>query len=145
MTRCQCELIAGGWIGDDNPQNFSIHCYDEHKERTHYFHFRGIGKYNRENTKALLSLCELINQLSTENRQSKYDKDIQNGFNVLSGIMGNDVANCEYCEEGLLHEGFALFCDRCGHKHEYPINFESRIENNRYRKRMGYEVLEDDG
>ena len=56
--------------------------------------------------------------------------------------MSNDVANCKYCEVGLLYQGFELICDRCGRKNEYPVSFESRIENNRYRKRMGYEELQ---
>ena len=55
--------------------------------------------------------------------------------------MSNNVADCEYCENGLLVEGFELICDRCGKKNEYPVDFESRIENNRYRKRMGLSEL----
>ena len=53
--------------------------------------------------------------------------------------MSNDVADCKYCDDGLLTEGFELICDRCGMKNEYPVSFESRIDNERYRKRMGYD------
>lgn len=55
--------------------------------------------------------------------------------------MSNNVADCEYCEDGLLTEGFELICDRCGRRNEYPVLFEPRIDNNRYRKRIGLEEL----
>lgn len=51
--------------------------------------------------------------------------------------MSNNVADCEYCEEGLVYEGFSLYCDKCGRKNEYPVCFEPRIDNGRYRKRIG--------
>lgn len=57
--------------------------------------------------------------------------------------MSNDVADCPYCDDGLITAGFEPICDRCGRKTEYPISFESRIDNNRYRKRIGLKELKE--
>ena len=32
--RVKCELIEGGWLGDDKPQTFSIICYNSTYELT---------------------------------------------------------------------------------------------------------------
>jgi len=61
--------------------------------------------------------------------------------------MSNNVADCPYCEDGLLTEGYEVcICDRCGRRIIYneTLGFETRIDNNRYRKRNGMEELNDD-
>lgn len=61
--------------------------------------------------------------------------------------MGNDVANCPFCEDGLIVAGFEPVCDQCHQKWDgslEELSFGSRIDNNRYRKRIGLEELDDD-
>ena len=61
--------------------------------------------------------------------------------------MSNDVADCPYCDEGLIVEGFEeCICDKCGRRMKYDetFGFGARIDNNRYRKRNGMEELNDD-
>lgn len=60
--------------------------------------------------------------------------------------MSNDVADCPYCDDGLLVEGWDVcVCDRCGKEIKYSrcLGFSSRIDNNRYRRRIGIEELEE--
>ena len=54
--------------------------------------------------------------------------------------MSNDVADCPYCDDGLITDGFDIcVCDRCGRlvKYDEMLGFGARIDNNRYRKRNG--------
>lgn len=60
--------------------------------------------------------------------------------------MSNDVANCPYCDDGLIAEGdYYCRCDRCGKimKYSEEYGFESRIENNRYRERIGLDKVKE--
>lgn len=79
----RCELIEGGWIGDEKEQHFSIIFYDIHKNCKHFFSFKGIGKYSKHNEKELHNLTELINKVLAENEQLKNERDIENGMRNL--------------------------------------------------------------
>lgn len=60
--------------------------------------------------------------------------------------MSNDVADCPYCDDGLITEGFDVCrCDRCGKsiKYDEMLGFGARIDNNRYRRRNGLKELEE--
>lgn len=60
--------------------------------------------------------------------------------------MSNDVADCPFCDEGLITEGFEVcVCDRCGKSMKYDemLGFGARIDNNRYRRRNGLKELEE--
>lgn len=81
--RVKCELIEGGWIGDNKPQIFSIICYDMYKQQTHFFSFKGIGEYDKYNTKELNKLIKFIDQLLKENRQLKDEKNIEKGMKLI--------------------------------------------------------------
>ena len=81
--RIKCKLIEGGWIGDNKPQNFSIICYDIHKQQTHFFSFKGIGEYDKYNTKELNKLTGFIDHLLKENRQLKDEKNIEKGMRLI--------------------------------------------------------------
>ena len=57
--------------------------------------------------------------------------------------MSNDVIECPNCEEGLLQflvgpKGTGFYCDRCNYFTESidECFSESRIDNERYRKRI---------
>ena len=60
--------------------------------------------------------------------------------------MSNDVADCPYCDDGLIVAGFMdCVCDRCGRlvKYDENLGFGARIDNNRYRRRNGMEELKE--
>lgn len=78
----KCKLITGGWIGDSKPQNFSIICYDILKQK-HFFSFKGVGEYDKHNTKELNKLTEFIDHLLKENKQLKDEKNILNGMRLI--------------------------------------------------------------
>ena len=64
----------------------------------------------------------------------------------MGGKMSNDVADCPYCDDGLITDGYGdTHCDRCGRLVEYSfeLGFGARIDNNRYRRRIGMEELEE--
>lgn len=82
-VREKCELIEGGWIGDDKQQHFSINCYDINRKGEHHFSFKGIGKYQNYNVKELNKLTEFINSLITENKQLKNEKNIKNALESM--------------------------------------------------------------
>ena len=45
--------------------------------------------------------------------------------------MSNDVADCPYCDDGLITEGFDVCrCDRCGKsiKYDEMLGFGARID-----------------
>lgn len=81
--RVKCKLITGGWTGDNKPQNFSIICYDIRKQQKHFFNFKGIGEYDKHNTKELNKLTEFISHLLKENKQLKDEKNILNGMKLI--------------------------------------------------------------
>ena len=81
--RIKCELIEGCWIGDNKPQNFSIICYDIRKQKKHFFSFKGVGEYDKHNTKELNKLTEFIDHLLKENKQLKDEKNILNGMKLI--------------------------------------------------------------
>ena len=81
--RVKCELIEGGWIGDNKPQNFSIICYDIQKQKKHFFGFKGIGEYDKHNTKELNKLTKFINRLLKENKRLKDEKNIKEGMRLI--------------------------------------------------------------
>lgn len=81
--RIKCELIEGGWIGDNKPQTFSIICYDIHKQQKHFFSFKCIGEYDKHNTKELNKLTEFIDHLLKENKQLKDEKNIEKGMKLI--------------------------------------------------------------
>lgn len=81
MTKKEkCQLIEGGWIGDDKQQNFAIVKYDIHRKVEHHFNFKGIGKYKKHNEKELHKLTDFINNLLEENKQLKDEKNIRNAL-----------------------------------------------------------------
>lgn len=60
--------------------------------------------------------------------------------------MSNDVADCPYCDIGLITAGYeTCVCDRCGRTMPYDemLGFGARIDNNRYRRRHGLKELEE--
>ena len=81
--RVKCELIEGGWIGDNKPQNFSIICYNVHRRKEHFFSFRGIGGYDKYNTRELNKLTKFIDHLLKENKQLKDKKNIEKGMRLI--------------------------------------------------------------
>lgn len=82
-VREKCELIEGGWIGDDKQQNFSIKCYDINRKCEHYFSFKGIGEYQDYNVKELNRLIDFINNLLMENKKLKNEKNIKNALELM--------------------------------------------------------------
>ena len=79
----KCELIEGGWIGNNKPQNFSIICYDMHKQQKHFFGFKGIGEYDKHNTKELNKLTKFIDYLLKENEQLNNERNIEKGMKLI--------------------------------------------------------------
>ena len=58
--------------------------------------------------------------------------------------MSNDVADCPYCDTGWMTDGTEICrCNKCGKEiHCDELDFESRIDNNRYRKSIGLSDVE---
>jgi len=81
--QCKCELVKGGWIGDDKVQNETIVCYDTLKEIKYLFNIKCIGKYEKHNEKELKRLTNLLNQLLNENKLLKDNKNISDGMRLL--------------------------------------------------------------
>ena len=78
------ELVKGGWVGDNEEQNFTILCYDIEKKIEYSFNFKGIGKYKKHNERELYRIVELLNQLLIENNQLQDEKDIENAFRLIT-------------------------------------------------------------
>lgn len=82
MKRNKCELIPGGWIGDDKPVNYTIIINKKNKKT--YYEFKGIGEYEEQNEKELKRITEYINKLIKENQQYKNKEKIQEAIKWMN-------------------------------------------------------------
>ena len=83
MTEERCELVKGGWIGDDKTQNETIICRDNMKNIKHHFTFKCTGKHEEHNERELERLTNLLNQLLSENKLLKDAQNINDGMRLL--------------------------------------------------------------
>lgn len=81
--RCKCILVKGGWIGNDRVQNETIMCFDNVKNIKHHFTIKCIGEYEEHNEMELERLTNFLNQLLSENKLLKDNKNISDGMRLL--------------------------------------------------------------